>query len=153
MRERIIEIRREVGLKQGEFAKRLGIKQSVLSNIETGQNGITDANIRLICMTFNVNEDWLRHGIGDMFISLARSSYETELLETYRSLLPATQKVVLNNVKDLLKAQNSILASSENMLATPPAREDTITTSVKNPDITIKKRDPAPENEAGGAAG
>jgi transcriptional regulator with XRE-family HTH domain len=153
MRERIIEIRREVGLKQGEFAKKLGIKQSVLSNIETGQNGITDANVRLICMTFNVNENWLRHGVGDMFISSDRSSYEAELLETYRCLLPATQKVVLNNVKDLLKAQNSILASSENMQAPSPEREGTITTSVKSPDTTIKKRVSAAESGESGTAG
>jgi transcriptional regulator with XRE-family HTH domain len=105
MRERIIELRKVLGMKQGEFAKKLGVKQSVLSNIETGQNGITDANIRLICVVFNVNEDWLRYGINPMFIA---SPYEKELLETYRTLLPVTQKVVLNNVKDLLAAQNEM---------------------------------------------
>jgi transcriptional regulator with XRE-family HTH domain len=106
--KKIVELRKKLGLKQGEFAKKLGIKQSVISNIETGQNGITDANIRLICVTFGINEEWLRNSSEYMF-SQKGSLYEKELLEVYRSLLPATQKVVLNNVKDLLEAQNKIM--------------------------------------------
>jgi transcriptional regulator with XRE-family HTH domain len=102
LKERIIQVRKILGLRQGDFARSLGIKQSTLSNIETGQNGVTDANIRLICITFNVNEDWLRSGTGVIFTA---SPYVKELLENYKLLLPSTQKVILNNVKDLLVAQ------------------------------------------------
>jgi transcriptional regulator with XRE-family HTH domain len=109
MRERIIEVRKTLNLKQFQFAQQLGIKQSTLSNIETGQNGVSDANVRLICMTFNVNETWLRSGDGPMFSnSTPGSSDETELLGIFRKLLPPTRKVILNHIKDLLEVQGKI---------------------------------------------
>jgi transcriptional regulator with XRE-family HTH domain len=109
MRERIIEVRKAFNLKQLQFAQRLGIKQSTLSNIETGQNGVTDANVRLICMTFSVNETWLRSGDGPMFSNgVPGSPDETELLDIFRKLLPPTKKAILNHIRDLLDAQDAI---------------------------------------------
>jgi transcriptional regulator with XRE-family HTH domain len=109
--ERIITIRKTLNLKQRHFAQRLGIRQSTLSNIETGQNGVTNANIRLICVTFNINEVWLRSGAGPMFQNSAPGSPdETELLETFRQLLPPIKKVVMNLIRDLLEAQGETSA-------------------------------------------
>jgi transcriptional regulator with XRE-family HTH domain len=111
MRERIIAVRKAFNLKQLQFAQRLGIKQSTLSNIETGQNGVSDANVRLICITFNVNETWLRSGEGPMFSDGAPGSLdEAELLDIFRKLLPPTRNVIMNHVKDLLDAQ-TVLSS------------------------------------------
>jgi transcriptional regulator with XRE-family HTH domain len=108
IRERILELRKTLKLKQLEFAERLGIKQSNLSNIETGYSGISDANIRLICITFNVNEAWLRSGEGPVFVNSAPGSPdETELLALFRKLSPATKKAILNHIKALLEAQNT----------------------------------------------
>jgi transcriptional regulator with XRE-family HTH domain len=109
MKERIIEVRKVLNLKQRNFAEKLGIRQTTLSNIETGRNGATDANIRLICVTFNVNEAWLRTGDGPMFSNGSPGSpEETELLAIFRQLLPPTKRVILNHVKDLLQAQKEV---------------------------------------------
>ncbi len=68
--ERIREIRKELGLTLEEFGARIGMNKSSLSKIETGKNGTTDQTIKSICREFDVNEVWLRTGIGsEKFIS------------------------------------------------------------------------------------
>jgi transcriptional regulator with XRE-family HTH domain len=104
MKERLIAIRKALKLNQGEFAKRLGIKGGALSMIELGKNGLTDQNIKLICMIFNVNETWLRTGEGEMF-NAASSPYEREFFEIYDGLMPETQQALLQFAKRLLQIQ------------------------------------------------
>lgn len=66
MKNRIKELRQLHNLTQQEFADRLNIKRGTLANYELGRNEPIDAVVTLICREFNVNENWLRHGIGDM---------------------------------------------------------------------------------------
>jgi transcriptional regulator with XRE-family HTH domain len=101
MIDRIRAIRRELGINQGEFARRIGLTQTAMSMIEVGKSKLTEQNIKLICVTFNVNEHWLRTGEGEMFGSL--SPYEKELLETYRQLTEETQDFILDMTRTLLK--------------------------------------------------
>ena len=68
MKDRIKKIRKELDLTQQEFADRIGIKRNSLANYETGRNTPMDAIITSICREFNVNEEWLRTGKGEMFI-------------------------------------------------------------------------------------
>lgn len=70
MKERIKLLRKELHLTQQEFADQLGIKRNTIATYEIGRNEPIDAVIRLICSKFNVNEDWLRTGEGEMFIEL-----------------------------------------------------------------------------------
>ena len=67
MKERIKKIRRELNLTQQEFAERIGIKRNTIANYETGRNDPADSVISLICREFNVREEWLRTGEGEMF--------------------------------------------------------------------------------------
>lgn len=67
MKDRIKKIRKELDLTQQEFADRIGIKRNSLANYETGRNTPMDAIITSICREFNVNEEWLRAGQGEMF--------------------------------------------------------------------------------------
>ena len=57
---------------QQEFADRIGIKRNTIANYETGRNDPVDSVVSLICREFNVNENWLRTGEGDMFIERSR---------------------------------------------------------------------------------
>lgn len=66
MRIRIKEIRLNRGFSQEEFGKRLGVTKSTISNIETGRFNLTDSMVKLICKEFNVDENWLRTGEGNM---------------------------------------------------------------------------------------
>ena len=67
MNERIKKLRRELNLTQQEFADKISIKRGAVANYEIGRNIPTDAVVSLICREFNVSENWLRFGTGEMF--------------------------------------------------------------------------------------
>ena len=71
--DRIRYLRKEV-LKctQQTFSSRIDISRSNLGNIETGEVAVTERVISSICREFNVNEEWLRNGTGEMFKKLDR---------------------------------------------------------------------------------
>lgn len=68
MNERLKELRKSLKMNQAEFAKALGVGQSSLAMIETNRRPLTNKNIKLICAEFDVNEEWLRTGKGEMFV-------------------------------------------------------------------------------------
>jgi transcriptional regulator with XRE-family HTH domain len=101
--DRIRLVRKEIGLNQGEFAGRIGLTQTSMSMIEAGKSPLTEKNIKLICATFAVEENWLRTGKGEMFGPA--SPYEKELLATFGKLTPDTQEFILEMAQNLLKRQ------------------------------------------------
>lgn len=70
MNKRIKELRKTLGLTLEKFGEPIGIKKSGLSHIENGKNALTEQNIKSICRVYNVNEDWLCYGQGEMFKKL-----------------------------------------------------------------------------------
>ena len=68
MNERVKELRKALGLSGEKFGERLGITRSAVSNIESGNRALTEQVILAICREYNVNEEWLRYGNGEMFI-------------------------------------------------------------------------------------
>lgn len=68
MKERLKQLRKAIGLNQQEFAEKLKIGRSTIANYEAGTREPIEAVISLICKTWNVNENWLRTGEGEMFI-------------------------------------------------------------------------------------
>lgn len=68
MNERVKELRKALGLSGEKFGERLGITRSAVSNIESGNRALTEQVILAICREYNVNEEWLRNGNGEMFI-------------------------------------------------------------------------------------
>ena len=73
MDQRLKQLRKALGLTQQEFADRLGITRGAIANYELGRNSPIDAAVILICKTFDVSEEWLRTGNGEMFVKLSRS--------------------------------------------------------------------------------
>ena len=73
LNDRIKLIRKSLGLTQDEFGKRLGLTRGAITNIEMNKTEPKPLLIDLICRIFNVNEDWLRTGEGEMFLPLTRS--------------------------------------------------------------------------------
>lgn len=68
MKERIKKLRKVLDLTQQKFADRLGVKRNTVGQWECGINPLTDQTIVSICREFNVDEEWLRTGVGNMFI-------------------------------------------------------------------------------------
>jgi transcriptional regulator with XRE-family HTH domain len=84
LNERLKKLRKALDLTQQEFADRIGVKRNSFANYETGRNTPIDAIIISICKEFNVNENWLRTGEGDMFIEL---SYSDEIAQFVGQLM------------------------------------------------------------------
>ena len=78
--ERIKEIRRSSGLFQTDFTERLGPTRGVITHLEGAHTGPTEPFIKLICREFNVNEDWLRTGEGEMKQKLTRNQEIAEFM-------------------------------------------------------------------------
>lgn len=64
--ERVKELRKDLGLTQDKFGKKLGVTKTAISSIEHGINGVTDQMFKSICREFNICEEWLRNGTGPM---------------------------------------------------------------------------------------
>ena len=81
MKDRLKQLRKELGLTQQEFSDQIGIKRNTFSQYENGRNEPIDAVIKLICGKFNVNEDWLRTGEGEMFVQVSRADELQRLID------------------------------------------------------------------------
>lgn len=64
--KRINYIRKEAKLRKNKFALEIGISPSYVSQIELGKKYPSDHIIKFICFRFNVNEDWLTEGTGEI---------------------------------------------------------------------------------------
>jgi transcriptional regulator with XRE-family HTH domain len=128
LRGRLREIRNKLDLSQGKFAERMGIKQNTWSNIEKGVNPCSDRYIKLVCLTFNVHEEWLRNGLGGMFeSSFPKSPPEliigndgktlppnvTEIITIYQELVPLNQEAVLTFAETILQSQRNTIRAFE----------------------------------------
>ena len=67
MHRRIKEVRKALGVKQKDVAKRLGVSQGHLCVVESGSQNPSDLFINAFCSIYGVNQIWLRSGDGDMF--------------------------------------------------------------------------------------
>lgn len=65
--DRIKKIRKELDLTQAEFGAKIGSVQNTVTGYESGRRNPSAPVIALICEKFNVNEEWLRTGEGEMF--------------------------------------------------------------------------------------
>jgi len=99
-----------------EFGKKIGMSPSAISDIESNKSGFNNRNIMLVHSIFNVNEDWLRFGTGDIFIeknninpldNLKLDNLEYSILETYLSLDDTSRVVIKNYIKDFVNDFNN----------------------------------------------
>lgn len=111
MYQRMKLVRKTLKMNQRDFGKMIGLTQTSLSMIEVGTNILTEKNIKLICATFNVREEWLREGQGKMFND---SPYVKEICDVLGDLTPETQKSLLVIAKELLRVEQKHKESEKN---------------------------------------
>ena len=73
--ERIGELIETLGIKKVRFAERLKIDQSYVTQLTTGKRKPSDRTISDICREFNVREEWLRNGCGEMFLDFTEDEF------------------------------------------------------------------------------
>lgn len=94
MNERIKFLRNDIlHLSQDALGKRLGVTGAAISRMEAGGRAITDQMVLAICREFNVSEEWLRNGTGDILNDL---SQDEELAYIVGQALPQADDFVKN---------------------------------------------------------
>lgn len=116
MNERIKKLRKALGFTQHEFADRLGISRGNIGSYEVGKSNPGGSVITLICKTFNVSEEWLRTGEGEMFLPKADTVLEQlaaehgltggdrTLIEKFLNLKPEDRRVLVDYVRETAAA-------------------------------------------------
>lgn len=115
MNLRLKELRLSLNITQDEFAEKIGIKSKAhISALETGKRTITDRIISDVCREFNVNEDWLRNGTGEMFVEpetfslddfvkqKGATDFELEIMKSYFEIDPDVRKILIQHFKKTL---------------------------------------------------
>lgn len=123
--DRILELRKSLNLSRRVFGEKLGISESAVVNIEYNRLKRPEQKepiYKLICETFNVSEDWLKNGNGEMFKTFPETDELTEYIEgllmdtddkvydimrsfllVYGRLDDVSKKVLQNTADELLK--------------------------------------------------
>lgn len=106
MKDRIKSIRNAKSLSQVDFAKKISVSRSAICKMESGENSPSEQTIKLICKEFDVNEEWLKNGTGEMFV---QKSKDEEISEMFADI----QKSGEDNFKHRLVASLSKLDDSD----------------------------------------
>lgn len=106
MNSRLKEIRKALRLTQKEFAARLGITDSGISRLEKGQNQLTDQLILAICREYKVNYEYLKNGVGEMFVEVPRTIVD-ELCQQYD--LDDFDRIMLQEYLKMDEASRNVL--------------------------------------------
>ena len=96
MNQRISLLIQTLGLKKVEFAKRMNLSQSFVSELCAGKNNPSDRTISDICREFNVSETWLRTGEGEMFHQL---DDEQELADLFAAIAVSDDDLIKRIIK------------------------------------------------------
>ena len=78
--QRIDFLIKELGFTKTKFAESLHVSPQFISSLCSGAKQPSDRTIADICREFNVNEDWLRTGEGEMKQKLTRNQEIAEFM-------------------------------------------------------------------------
>ena len=73
--ERIKYIRKDLKMSQKDFGEKIGLKPNSLSDIETEKNSVTEQTLKAVCREFNVSQQWLRKGKGEIYKFVQTDDY------------------------------------------------------------------------------
>ena len=96
--ERIRHLRNTLQISQSEFAKAVHISNGYISELESNNRNVNDRIIRLISLTFGVNETWLKHGTGDIFFTTPSEKLQ-RLTSLFNDLPPKFQDYVITQIE------------------------------------------------------
>lgn len=129
--KRINLLRKQLGMIQQDFANKIGVQRVTISWMEKEGNTITKQNIKIICDTFNVSEDWLLNGEGDMFRpadepdildrlqqELKLTSQEMEIIRTFVELSPEQRRMGIEFVQTFTSKLSDVASALQEKKST-----------------------------------
>lgn len=128
MKERIKDLRNSLKLTQQKFADRLGLKRQTIAAYEIGNIVPSDSTLLLICKEFNVNEEWLRYGTGEMFRIIPEedetAAIVSNLLEEDNAFYDIIKGVMKTFDELAPDAQDTLISFSEKLLHNLKAKKE-----------------------------
>ena len=125
MNERVKELRTALGLSAEKFGSKIGVTRSAISKMELGVCKVSEQSIISICREFNVNEEWLRNGTGEMFYTMTQDEElayivgralpgaDEKLKETFIALGRLSQELTQDDWKVIKKFVNALAGKEE----------------------------------------
>lgn len=111
MNERIRELRKALNLTMQEFGDALGVSKASISNIENGNRDCTNQMFKSICREFDVNEEWLRTGEGEMFKELSGSEkIAVFLADVLKDEEPSFRKQLIEALAELDSSEWDVIS-------------------------------------------
>lgn len=153
MNKRLKEVRlsQPSKMSQEKFAEVLGTTRNAYKAYELGLVVPSDTFIKLLCTKFNVSEEWLRTGKGNMLHDETTSAMEqlkttynlddTErtLLNAYLHLKPKYREMFREFAKELLKSQENG-GNKEAPKEVEPPKEQTYTVELNADELDALAR-------------
>lgn len=116
--ERVKTLRKELGLTLEKFANPIGIHRGSLSAIENDKSGVSDRTLLAICREYGVSEEWLRDGVGEMFVPVTRNEKIARFAgELMKDETPDFRRQLVEILADLNDEQWDALADFAEKLA------------------------------------
>ena len=113
--DRIRELREAAHLTQVQLAKKIGVRQSVISDMERDKYGRPSAGlVAQLAHVLGSPPEYILEGTGDRVATTRLTDAERELLRIHRLLEPRDQRRLANQALALL---------DEPQLAAPPAKK------------------------------
>lgn len=101
--QKITYIRENAKMNKVQFAQRLCVSVSYISQLESGRPyHLSDAIIRLLETEFKVNVEWFKYDIGEPYAIVASDENETKILRLVRQF-NKTQRALLLNYMEVLQ--------------------------------------------------
>lgn len=126
--DRFKMVRKDSGLSQDAFSKRLKITSTSISKIESGINNPSDRTIALVCSEFGISEEWLRTGNGPKTLATSgtllgqlqqkydMSDLELRIIKSYLELPAESRKKFEEFVVKLTEEQKEQAANPDSEL-------------------------------------
>ena len=133
--ERIKKVRVDSKHTQQKFGERLGIKQNSVALIESGRRNPSDQLILAICREFNISEQWLRTGEGNMLLPTP-STIIDEVAQEYG--LDELDKQIISEYLKLPEPERKVIKRYiQNLAAGIPSIEPQVSGTV-SPELDIE---------------
>ena len=130
MKDRIISIRKESGLTQEEFGKELNLSQNYVWMLESGKRAPSARTIIDLCKKFQISEEWLRTGEGEMKAPMTKQAEIANITaqlfhkeetdpETYNFLVALNKTLLqldetqMQAVLDMIRKLNAAISKGE----------------------------------------
>ena len=155
--DRILLVIEANNLKKVEFARVLNINQSYVTQLIKGRNQPSDRLIEDICQKYNINEELLKTGEGEMRratspLFLRDSSLDAtdrEIIESYIRMTPTQRQFI----KDWIRSIADTMSANTTESATPPSepaanQQRTMTDDEIEADVAAYRAELLAEKEA-----